>query len=145
MSPPAIDTAAASRGGSARTEAKAAALERLHASRRGVRVHSMEPRLGKLLARAAAARGPWLRQLSRSPGCSLQSLADACGVERSSARRWLLGVDVPAPEHHARIEPWCLTVIERCRALERAARAPVSTPTARAPFAGRRARNPSSP
>lgn len=83
------------------TPAKQAALARLHASRRGVRVHPPPPpeleELAKLAAQGAALTSP-----IRNPG-TLRNLARQIGVNDKTLARWLRGEDRPARGHHAAI------------------------------------------
>jgi hypothetical protein len=64
------------------TKARAAQIARLHASRRGRRVHPKPP--------------PEIKRLARS-GASLRQLAAIIGVHDRTMRQWIAGIDYPAP------------------------------------------------
>lgn len=96
------DTASAAgrRGGSRRSNAQAKALEVLHASRRGVRVHPEGDQSRVLSAVAEAVRRP-VRGIR-----SVRVLAAHLGVSDRTVRRWLSGEDWPPAEALARMRAW---------------------------------------
>lgn len=96
--------AAGARGGSvssAESPAKAAALARLHASRKGVPVHPVPPpELSEIRRLIRLGTRKWGRQLNQ---CSVSEAARQVGIHQRTMRRWLAGKARPAADHHAAI------------------------------------------
>ena len=99
-----IRSKAGALGGSvsaAESPAKAAALARLHASRRGVPVHPPPPpELAEIRRLIRAGTRKWGRQLNQA---SVSEAARQVGIHQRTMRRWLAGKARPAADHHAAI------------------------------------------
>lgn len=74
-----------------------------------------------LLAKVREAREQWGGALSprrEGPGgISAASLCAMTGVERTTVRRWLDGVDRPSPRHQRAVESWCRRVLAEAKRL----------------------------
>lgn len=85
----------------AESEAKAAALKALHASRRGKRVHPDTRERETVLAEVQRI----LRVPERSV-VSIRALATNCRVSDRTLRRWLSGEDWPPATQVRRLAQW---------------------------------------
>lgn len=100
--------ALAAKGGCARSKAKLLAIRRLHAKRRGVRVHpDLRDRESVLAELHTAVRKPMRGFVS------IRQAALACAVSDRTVRRWLTGEDWPPALALKRLDLWLHRVTRR--------------------------------
>lgn len=95
-----IRAAAGRTGGLRRSAAQLAALDAMHRNRRGKRVQPRPP--PGLIEQVRTI----LRDRPERGRISIRALADALGVADSTVRRWLSGVDWPAPDAVRGLRRW---------------------------------------
>jgi hypothetical protein len=94
------------KGGSAKTEAKAAALAALHEARRGVPLHPLPAKVAAALTCVRELLHAWQTCGSRPLRTSVKQFAREQEVDPRSVRRWLDGQLRPAPGYQAAIVAW---------------------------------------